>query len=377
MINYEFPPIGGGGGNANFAILKEFAGRKDLNIDLLTSASQPGLFLEHFADNIKIHKIGIHKKQLHYWRKTEVIEWLLKAGWYHKKLVRNYNYDLVHAFFGFPSGWLCLKTAKKIPYIISLRGSDVPGYNTRLKTEYKILSPVFARIWNNAAMVIANSQGLCELARKFTPDIDISVIPNGVDISRFKNKPAAPNLKKVKLITVCRLIDRKRIDLIIKAVRILNDIGCNVELDIAGDGVLKKSLYDLASKLGAVDKINFLGLIESDHISQVYKSNDIFVMASRHEGMSNAMLEAMASGLPIITTPCEGTKELIDGNGIIVNDPILDSIAQAVIKLASDQKLYQQMSSKSQSQAGLFSWACTANKYKDCYLKTISEGAGI
>ena len=131
MLNYEFPPIGGGAGKAHLCILKEFAGNNSLAIDVLTSAPQPGFTVEDFSDNITIYKVGVHKKNLHFWRKIEVIEWLVKAHIHYRNLLRENNYDLVHAFFGFPTGWLCYRTAGKLPYIISLRGSDVPGYNIR------------------------------------------------------------------------------------------------------------------------------------------------------------------------------------------------------------------------------------------------------
>ena len=87
MLNYEFPPIGGGAANACLCLLKQYAGMNDLQVDVLTSAPKPGFIKENFASNIVIYKVGIHKKQLHLWRRTEVIEWLLKAGPYYKKLV--------------------------------------------------------------------------------------------------------------------------------------------------------------------------------------------------------------------------------------------------------------------------------------------------
>jgi len=111
MLNYEFPQIGGGAGKAHLCLLKEFAGRDDLAIDVLTSSPKPGRSTEKFADNITIYKIGLHKKKLHFWRKTEVVEWLFKAGFFYRKLIRQNNYDLVLAFFGFPSAYLCYLSA--------------------------------------------------------------------------------------------------------------------------------------------------------------------------------------------------------------------------------------------------------------------------
>ena len=149
MLNYEFPPIGGGGGNAHFQLLREYANKDNLKVDVLTCAARPGLSRERFAENVTIYKVGIHKKDLHLWKRAEVIEWLIKAGTQYRNMLKRDSYNLAHAFFGFPTGWLCYRSSKKLPYIISLRGSDVPGEHARLKLDYKVLGPVFCAIWKS------------------------------------------------------------------------------------------------------------------------------------------------------------------------------------------------------------------------------------
>ncbi|MHC4740086.1 MAG: glycosyltransferase family 4 protein, partial [Planctomycetota bacterium] len=74
MLNYEFPPVGGGAGQAHHSLLKQYAKIHNLKIELLTSAPKPGFFEEQFSANITIYKVGVHKKSLHHWRKIEVIE---------------------------------------------------------------------------------------------------------------------------------------------------------------------------------------------------------------------------------------------------------------------------------------------------------------
>ena len=125
MLNYEFPPIGGGGGQAHHALLKEFAGRPDLTVDVLTSAPKPGFFLDQFADNIRVHKVGIRKKELHFWRRSEVLAWLLKARPHYRRLLRENTYDLVHAFFDFTAG--CCVTARQAALRDLASRSDAPA----------------------------------------------------------------------------------------------------------------------------------------------------------------------------------------------------------------------------------------------------------
>jgi glycosyltransferase involved in cell wall biosynthesis len=373
MANYEFPPIGGGAGKANLCLLKQYAGKDGLVIDVLTSAPKPGFTTEKFADNITIYKVGLHKKSLHFWRKGEVVEWLFKASFHYRNLVNANDYDLAHAFFAFPTAYLCLRSARKLPYIISLRGSDVPGYNMRLQVDYKLLSPLFRRIWKSAAAIVANSKGLAELAGKFMPDLDIGVIANGVETEIFYPRPAKSTAQPVKVLTVCRLISRKRLDLLIEAVASAKALGIDIQLDIAGEGNLTAKLKRLTEKVGVAMRVNFLGRVPADKMPGLYRDNDIFIMSSAHEGMSNAMLEAMACGLPIVTTRCEGIEELIANNGIVVDRPSAGLMARAIKALVDDPPRYEQMSAEAVKQAKQFTWASAAGQYLDCYHTVIDK----
>ncbi|MGD8500979.1 MAG: glycosyltransferase family 4 protein [Phycisphaerales bacterium] len=371
MLNYEFPPIGGGAGKAHSCLLSEYANCRDLEVDVLTSAPQPGFLEEKFSENVTIYKVGLHKKDMHFWRKTEVIEWLAKARFHYRRLLRENDYDLAHAFFAFPSGWLCYRSAKELPYVISLRGSDVPGYNVRLGLDYKLMAGLFRKIWVGAAAIVANSEGLRRLALEFMPDLDIRVIPNGVDTEKFRSSERQGPAKPLKALAVCRLIARKRIDLLIRAVARTKEMGLNVQLNIAGEGNLMGELQRLVSELRINDRVTFMRRVAPERMPELYRESDILVMSSAHEGMSNAMLEAMASGLPVITTRCEGVEELIADNGLVVEPANAEEIAEAVRKLADDRQLCKQMSIAARSQAEQFSWSNTAEQYIEMY-RTIS-----
>jgi glycosyltransferase involved in cell wall biosynthesis len=374
MLNYEFPPIGGGGGQAHLALLGQYAGRPDLQVDVLTSAPKPGFFTERFADNILIFRMGIRKKNLHLWRRTEVVEWLLKAGACCQSLVKSSRYDLAHAFFGFPTGWICYRHARRLPYIISLRGSDVPGRNARLKLEYAILGPlVFKPIWKRAAALVACSEGLKTRALRFFPSAQIDVIPNGVDLERFSPAPVTGHSQSLRLVTVGRLSATKRLPILIEAVEQLRKGGCPVTLTVVGGGALESQLRRSLNEKDLRGSVTLMGRQDAESMPQIYRDHDVFVSATAQEGMSNAMLEAMASGLPIVTTRCEGTDELIADNGIVVGSSNATELARAVRTLSENPSQREAMALAARKQASLFSWSSVADRYIQCYERVLQH----
>jgi glycosyltransferase involved in cell wall biosynthesis len=373
MLNYEFPPIGGGAGKAHLAILRQFAGQKELSVDVLTSAPSPGFSKYNLSDNVTIYTVGVHKKNLHFWRKIEVVEWVAKAGRHYKRLIKENNYDLVHAFFGLPTGWLCYKTADRLPYIISLRGSDVPGGHSRLQFEYKLLGPLLKRIWAKSVELVACSEGLKKRSLRFLSSVNIDVIPNGVDLNRFTPGAGRKINDEMKLLTVGRLSVTKRFDMLIEAVRILHDKGKSVRLTLAGGGGLFEELKKFVEKKNLNGIINLTGRIETEKMPDIYRQHDIFVTATMQEGMSNAMLEAMASGLPIITTRCEGVEELISDNGVVVDDSSAEALAGAISKLYENKQGYKTMSIAARRQAEGFGWDKVAEQYRQLYKKVCEQ----
>lgn len=373
MLNYEFPPIGGGAGKAHLAILKQYAGKSNLQVDVLASAPKPGFAVQKLSDNVTIYTVGVHKKNLHYWRKIEVVEWVLRATPPYRRLLKENRYDLVHAFFGLPTGWLCYRTANRLPYIISLRGSDVPGGHARLQLEYKLLGPLLKRIWTDASALVACSDGLKNRALRFLPSANIDIIPNGIDLDKFHPASSRELSGELKLLTVGRLSVTKRFEMLVDAVEILSKQGKNVHLTISGGGGLLAELKNLVEQKKLTDIINLTGRIESEKMPDVYGAHDMFVSASMQEGMSNAMLEAMASGLPIITTRCEGVEELISDNGVVVGTDSAESLAEAINNLAENKQAYSTMCVLARRRAENFDWDKVADGYIKLYQRVLGK----
>ena len=366
MLNYEYPPLGGGASNATYYLLNELSQFDDITIDLITSSATNEFEEEKISGSVHIYKLPVGKKNLHYWTQKEIISYSRQAYKHIKKMKEQTQYDLIHAFFGIPCGAIAYRFRKESPYIVSLRGSDVPGFNERFSFQYIFLKPLIRRVWRNAAAVIANSGGLKELALKTDRAAKIGVIYNGVNIKDFAQRDNREN-ENIVILTVARLIKRKGIDDLIRAVPAIVKGHQNIKVKIIGEGNMGAELKALAEKLKVSEYIEFLGYVPHNEISNYYSTSDVFVLPSRNEGMSNTVLEAMASGLPVITTDTGGTRELIDGNGIIVPSEDSDVISEAVLRLINDHKLRVSRGMKSRKIAENMSWKKVADAYYNFY----------
>ena len=115
------------------------------------------------------------------------------------------------------------------------------------------------------------------------------------------------------------------------------------------------------------DSIRFLGEVPHNELPAIYSSHDIFVLPSFNEGMSNALLEAMASGLPIITTITGGTKELMNGNAVLIEKGSSESIIEALDSIVDDAEKLERMKRISVERSKKFSWSKTTQEYIDFY----------
>lgn len=383
FFNYEYPPLGGGAANATAYLLKEYGNIPDLSVDLVTSSVDKNYHQEKIGNRITIHKIPIGKnsKNLHFQSEKDLIVYSWKAYWFARRIIKNARknnnpFNLTHSFFTTPCGFLSMliKWEFSLPYIVSLRGADVPGYSNRFPIFYAFLKPGFRFIWKNAAAVISNSQGLKALAEKTEPKQEIGVIYNGVDVENFK--PARENINREKFIITpgaSRITARKGLKYLIEAVRKISDEYPQLYLKIMGDGNNRAELESLTESLGLKNKVEFLGRVPREKTAPYYQESSAFVLPSLNEGMSNAMLEALATGLPIISTDTGGAKELVEDekNGFIIKAKNSDDIARKIEILINDEELRKNMGAASRALAEKMSWEKVAGDYHDLYKKII------
>lgn len=370
MLNYEYPPLGGGAANATEKLLQVFGEETDIEVDLITSSTGAASVLS-LTPQLRVHFLDIGKSgSVHYQSSRDLLTYSWRAYRYARHLLRTQDFDVCHAFFGIPCGVLAWRLG--LPYIVSLRGSDVPFYNERFRVPDTLVFQRLSRhIWARAGAVVANSVGLRDLARASAPKQNIGVIPNGVDTARFY--PGPPAEGPLRILIVARLISRKGIPWLIEAVKYLEEEG--VELTIAGDGNQREALDALVQELGLEDRVTFLGVVGHEDLPAIYREHHIFVLPSLNEGMSNTVLEAMASGLPILMTDTGGARETVEPgrNGYLLEFGSVGSIVDGLRQYLDLPERIGVHGARSREMAVNMSWKAVATAYRICYDQVTSE----
>lgn len=382
LLNYEFPPVGGGAGNATYFLLNEYAKRDDVTVDVITSS--PGAFeKEQFSPNITIYKlaIGANASTATYGSLKDLIIYSLKTLWFGVDLMRKNKYTRTHAFFGTPCGFIALlfRIMFGVPYIVSLRGADVPGYKARYAYLDLFIFSWLNRffIWRYAKKVIANSSALRDLALKTSANQEIEVIPNGIDTETFTLNTEKSYDSILISTGWTRLEKRKGIDDLVRAVVMIvqdENVSSPVRLQILGTGKELDNLQYLVSQLQISESVEFLKISgntqrDREKVAELLRNSHILCLPSKNEGMSNAVLEGMASGLAVLLTDTGGTTELLEegANGYIIQKDNPEDIYEKLKIMVDDKELLNKMGSQSRQKAEKMSWDAVAQEYTENY----------
>jgi glycosyltransferase involved in cell wall biosynthesis len=363
--------MGGGASVATFNIARGLV-RLGHHVDIITSKLS-GQKSEENVEGMTIYRVTSFRRGIHDCGYCGALSYLLFAAFRFIQLTRKNKYDVIYYFFCLPTGALSLLPGKhkRIPYIISLRGSDVPLYdmhNEALQLVHKLLKPVTKHILRKAKKITALSESLKATALQTYPDMNIEVIPNGIELDMFSPcEHAKSNGGKMRLLTVSRLVERKGIQHILNALAQLREE--NISLVIVGAGCYESYLKTLCNKLQLESVVSFYGFCLRDHLPRLYNESDIFCLPSLAESFGVVLVEAMACGLPIISTKTGGIPDLIGSeNGILVDPGNVDEIRKAILMLKNNEKMRMDMGNASREKvAKNYTWEKVTQKYLKIY----------
>ncbi|MEK7464047.1 MAG: glycosyltransferase family 4 protein [Patescibacteria group bacterium] len=370
LLNYEFPPLGGGAGNATKNIAREMTALGH-SVCVVTAWFE-GQSDDEVVDRYRVIRLHSLRKKKESSNLVEMLHFVWCAIRGSKSIVSEFKPEKVVCFFAVPTGiiGLYLKKKYKLPYIISLRGGDVPGFlPISLKYHHIISASVTNLVWKGSADIIANSKGLTTLAEKTALKFSKTVeyIPNGVNTKEFFPAQVVKDTSKLKLLFVGRLVEQKGVTYLIKAVEqiILKNPSLKdaISCDVIGDGSLRESLEAEAKSKNLEHAFSFLGWASRADLPAYYQKADVFVLPSFDEGMPNVVLEAIASGMAIIATDIAGNDELVESgsNGFLYKDH--KDLSEIIEKFIKDPDLRTSFGKASELKSQTFSWKMVAEKY--------------
>jgi glycosyltransferase involved in cell wall biosynthesis len=313
LINYEYPPIGGGAGNATM-FLAHALHRLGHRATVLTSA-----YAEHSGlqedGGVTVHRLNVRRRTAARASEREMFAFVGAALQAAPSLAAGAHIDAVICFFSLPCGPVALRLFRTmgLPYVASLRGGDVPGFVPEIAWQHWLLTRVRRRVLRSARAIVANDAGLARLSALADP-FPVKVIPNGVDCRFFFpcEEPKAVG-SPTTVLFVGRFHRQKNLPFFLEQMASLHATNPNDwRLALVGDGEERPSLEACVHRLGLTDITTWHGWQKDKaRLLDLYQQADVVVNPSLYEGMPNVVLEAMACGVPVVASAVPGNDSLV------------------------------------------------------------------
>jgi glycosyltransferase involved in cell wall biosynthesis len=312
-------------GGAEVAIQEKTGRMPDIEFHMVTNRFDSTLPKVEKIGNVLVHRVGITKKNpsmgdLRKWPlHLNKLLFQFLAAWKALQLHRQYRYDAVWAMMAHSCGVpaAIFKIMKpRVPFVLELQEGDPPAHIERTMLP---LWPFFSRAFTKADVisVISTFLGKWARARGFTGPVVL--VPNAVNTEHFSKPISAQRIEEIQatlgkkmgdvfVITTSRLVHKNAVDDMISALPLLPE---NVHFIILGTGPDEPMLRKLATKLKVSERVQFVGQVGHADMPAYLKACDMFIRASRSEGMGNSFVEAMAAELPVIATQEGGIADFL------------------------------------------------------------------
>ena len=258
---------------------------------------------------------------------------------------------------------------RKIPYVAHVHLDVDPSgpFGFLLETYKKFF---LRKVLRSAAKVICLTEPQKHLiASKYMLPVEaIAVVPNGVASEYFVDKRTLEN-KVPRVLFVGRLAPQKNLSLLISAVA---QMKVYVQLDIIGEGEERAKLEDLIRKC-ELQNVTLHGKKTGNELLEMYKSADIFVLPSLKEGVSLSMLEALATGLPVVASASPDMQQILNECGVLIEEPTASNYAKAIDELLSKKDILKNLSNSAVQKAHSYSWENVLNSIEDIYKEVYYE----
>jgi glycosyltransferase involved in cell wall biosynthesis len=338
FCNYEYPPLGGGGGVVMAALARELARRHTVTVLTSRALGLPAMSMDGAVQVIRV--------PVFFRRELAVADFpsmlaYLPMGALRGLSLRQPGFDVINTHFAVPTGPLgeLLSRLYKVPNVLSVHGGDLFDPSKRSSPHRHVwLRMPIARLLRQADALVGQSRNTLQHVQElYGVQRSAQLIPLGIE-----RPAAAPHAERgafglpddaFVLVTVGRIVPRKATVRLVQALRASGVK--NAHLLIVGDGPDAGAVRAAAAEAGVADRVHLVGQVPEERKHQALSVADVFVSTSQHEGFGLVFLEAMAFGLPVVCFDHGGqTDFLVDGEtGCLLPLNDLDRFAQSIVRL--------------------------------------------
>ncbi|MFT4524128.1 MAG: glycosyltransferase involved in cell wall biosynthesis [Granulosicoccus sp.] len=275
--------------------------------------------------------------------------------------------DLIHAHVGLWAGWsvseYCVK--HNLKYVLTEHSSTVLANQISNSDQ-----PYLSKAYDRADHLFAVSEALGNSMRSYCENA-VSVVPNAVNVEFFAGDFTSDKSEIIRFITVATLDDNKGVELMIRAIAELKKKGIGIELEVVGVGPKMNDFQKIGMENGVNDEIHFHGRQPKEEIKGLFQQSNVFVSASKQETFGVAIVEAMAAGLPVITTKSGGPEDIVTPETGVLAERSVDGLADRMKWMCAnlDQFDPAEISSRAMEQ---YSKEKVAGLYLNHYRKIVS-----
>jgi glycosyltransferase involved in cell wall biosynthesis len=377
MLNYEYPPLGGGGGVLNQQLAEELSQKNQITLITSRFANQPCYEIRRGVEIFRVPVLLRHSPNAaSLLSMFSFFPTSLRTGY---RLLNTRHFDLVHSMFAIPSAPSGFLLAKRfcLPHVLSILGGDVYDPSKRLSPHCTpLLHATVKKLLADSDRVVGMSSDIVARAvAHYGVSRPIEVIPHGIQRPLFAPKTRADlgySADAILLTTVGRLIPRKAVHELLAIVREVPSP--KVHLVIIGDGPERPKLEALAQSWQVTDRVHFLGNISDEAKFQMLNIADIYLSSTQHEGFGLVFLEAMAVGLPIVSYDNGGQVDFLvdEQTGFLVKLGDHQSLAQRTQTLIDNGALRQRIGQFNRQHVEDYYIASCSRKYQVLYDALVS-----
>jgi glycosyltransferase involved in cell wall biosynthesis len=378
FVNYEYPPLGGGGGVVNAWLAEELARRHEVTV--LTSGAFD-LREREVRGNVEIIRSRTYfRREMAVANMPSMATFILGGSRKGKKLVQDRDFDVVNTHFALPTGPVgaSLCRLRQLPNVLSVHGGDLYDPTKWMSPHrHALLRSVVRHIVSCADAVVGQSHDTNENLRRY---YDASMTPHLIPLGIRRPPAAAAGRKELGLapdafvmITIGRLVARKGIDQLIDLLPQLED--GKTRLVVVGDGPDLHLLQLHVRRLGVAGQVLFTGFISEQQKVDWLAAADIYVSTSQHEGFGLVYIEAMAQGLPIVCYDHGGQTDFlkngINGTVLPLND--LRAFERAVRELHANVGKRKAIAERNLQDVEQYFIESCANRYEELFLELAAK----